>query len=295
MRPWSFVVALLVAVLASPAAHASAAGATPVPSADAEFLALVNGSRRAVGLHELRTDAELARIAYDWAVTMADRNDLEHNPALQRQVSRPWLALFENVGNGAYPRQIFDAFLASPSHREIIVDRSFTLIGIGTVRDASGLMWTSHVFMQPAGGSAPAPPQAAAPTTTRPAWPMLPKRSTPTAQAPAPAPGPAPSGTTPPAGIPAAGPTSGVTEPPATTALPAAEVPDPPTAEAATTAAADVTAGPTRVAASRLVAPQAASAGSQRPALLLVPLAGLALAGLVALRRARRARASQHW
>ncbi|MFP5372959.1 MAG: CAP domain-containing protein, partial [Actinomycetes bacterium] len=178
------VVAVLIVVLGIVVPRAAEAGApTPDPAADAEFLSMVNRRRSTLGRGTLQPDSHLAAVGRDWSVRMASSGELEHNPNLQRQVTHRWLSLFENVGAHDDARELFDGFVASRSHREIIDDPSFTMIGIGTVRDARGDLWTTHVFMQPASGARPpasspkavaAPPAAAAAPARPPAPPAPP-------------------------------------------------------------------------------------------------------------------------
>jgi hypothetical protein len=75
-------------------------------------------------------------------------------------------------------QQLFDAFVASPSHYENLIDPGFGFIGVGVVYDGQGRMWTAHRFM--AVGETPVttspPPQSPAagtvPTSSAPVSPI---------------------------------------------------------------------------------------------------------------------------
>ena len=217
-------------VLVGPAARPAGA-ATPVPSADAGFLSLLNGLRSSLGLGALAADPQLSGVARSWSATMASSGTLAHNGALSSQVGPVWTKLGENVGMGSSAAQIFDALVASPAHLRNMADPAFSLVGIGSVADASGRLWTTHVFLQPRGARAaaaptPAPPRpapAAAPATTRVPKPApsttaapLPVAPAPTTAAPVTTAAPAPPATLPPDPVTAAtdGSSSGPTAPP---------------------------------------------------------------------------------
>lgn len=161
---------LLVGPLAPPAS-----AATPVPTLDTTFASLLNGLRGTLGLGSLAVDGELSSIARAWSVQMADSGTLSHNGALKSQV-QGWSKVGENVGFGGTATQIFNALVASPPHMRNMSDRDFTRIGVGTVTDRQGRIWTTHVFMRPeaaaaapaASPTAPAARKAAPPTTATP-------------------------------------------------------------------------------------------------------------------------------
>lgn len=124
-----------------------------------QFVALVNRARAAGGVAPLEVHGELTALGRSWAGSMAAAGGISHNPGLASQVSAPWLVLGENVGRGGSVQAVFDALMASPSHRRNILDGRFTHIGVGVVHAPDGLLYTSHQFMQL--GAAPAPPPPA--------------------------------------------------------------------------------------------------------------------------------------
>jgi len=156
-------VALCVAFAGSPlpTAHASDA-------AEANYLARLNGERRAHGLPPLREMADLDRVAQRWSRQMADATRLSHNPRLTTLVTG-WRAVGENVGEGPTIDDLDDAFMASPPHRANVLDRDYTQVGIGTVR-ADGILWITVDFRRPDGThqASPSLRPALSSTVTRP-------------------------------------------------------------------------------------------------------------------------------
>jgi hypothetical protein len=85
---------------------------------------------------------------------MASRNSLSHNPNLAGEVSA-WQSLGENVGYGSSVSQLVATFWGSAPHRANILDRRFTLVGVGVVQ-VGHTLWVAEEFERPAGaGSAP--------------------------------------------------------------------------------------------------------------------------------------------
>ncbi|MBW3662911.1 MAG: CAP domain-containing protein [Actinobacteria bacterium] len=120
-------------------------------------LAFVNGSRSASGSPPVSLDPGLSSIAHGWAVTLAQRDELVHNArlpaALEDAFGSGWVSAGENLGRGPNVTSIHDGFLASASHRAVLLDPAYTLVGIAVVPNGQRLL-TVHVFVHPA---APAP------------------------------------------------------------------------------------------------------------------------------------------
>lgn len=176
-------VLLVLGPLAPPAS-----AATPAAALDGTFANLLNTLRTTRGLGSLSLDSELSSIARSWSVQMASSNTLSHNGALTRQASG-WAKLGENVGTGGVASSIFNALVASPPHMRNMADGEFTRVGIGTVTDAKGQIWTTHVFMRPSaagpsGSTAAAAPAAAAPTPAPAPAPATTRRAPATTAAP---------------------------------------------------------------------------------------------------------------
>lgn len=162
-----FVRLLVLATVVVGAALATGAPAyAAAPAAmEADFVARTNAARAAAGLPGYAVAADLVSVARQQSARMAARGTIYHNPNLTTDVAG-WQAVGENVGEGPSVADLSSAFLASPSHRANLLDRSFTQVGIGVVVDANGIVWVTQVFRQPlAAAPAPAPVTVPAPTT----------------------------------------------------------------------------------------------------------------------------------
>ena len=134
------LLALLVTLLVPTAARADA-------GAEAAFVQRVNQERAAQGLAPLAVADDLVAVARRHSGRMADAADLHHNPALASEVTG-WQKVGENVGRGPSVDPIHAAFMASPGHRQNILDGDWTELGVGVVvRD--GTVWVTQVFREP--------------------------------------------------------------------------------------------------------------------------------------------------
>lgn len=272
-------------VLVGPLVRPASAGL--VPSADTEFLGLLNTLRGTLGLPTLALDSQASSVARAWSQNMASTGVMAHNPDLSTQISS-WSKLGENVATGGLVAGIFSALVASPVHMRNMSDGGFTAIGIGTVLDGSGRLWTTHVFLRPGPAAAPARPVAPA-TTQAPAPPT-------TKAAPRPRPTAAPDST--PAAAPPTTPAAPAPTVPATTTPPAPPTTMTPTSPSTSSmailpveAASSV---PTASAPPLLVPVSSTSGPGPAPLLSLAALVGLvalAGAGLLAHRHTRVHRA----
>lgn len=213
VRPLAVVVAFaavsaMLSAGVTPAAAAPGAGTAravtaasaqlPDPAAsEAEFVARINQLRADRGLGALTVDPELTAQARRWARTMADAGRIFHASDLSVGVTANWRQLGENVGVGGELGPLFDAFVASPSHYENLVESTYTRVGVGVV-NAGDRMFTTHRFMAlapspppvatPPAPPAPAPttvpPTTAAPATTAPPTTVAPTTTPPTTAGP---------------------------------------------------------------------------------------------------------------
>lgn len=132
------------------------------------FIELVNELRVEEGVQPLLVDNELRVQAREWSETMAAKDSLEHSTDLASGMTADWALLGENIGvtDNADIDALFDAFVASPTHYQNLVDPEFSEVGVGVVYGPKGKLWTTHRFM---GLSEPAPPPpATSPPTTAP-------------------------------------------------------------------------------------------------------------------------------
>ena len=92
-------------------------------------------------------DGAIRWIPVEWSASMAESGNLAHNPRYDPQVraARPEAVVVgEAVGHhSSGARAVFDAFMASPTHRGLLLDGRFGAIGVGCAVDASGRTWVA--------------------------------------------------------------------------------------------------------------------------------------------------------
>jgi uncharacterized protein YkwD len=142
--------ALLVVAIALLCAPATALG-SPAGDDASRLYELTNQARAQQGLPALAYDDAAAGVAQSWAAELARSGNLRHNPNLvadvDAHVTRDWTRVGENVGYAGSADQVQAAYMSSPGHRANILG-SYNRVGIGTVRDGAGRLWTTVVFLQ---------------------------------------------------------------------------------------------------------------------------------------------------
>lgn len=139
----------------------------------ADLLAMLNQERSSRGLPPFTRRDDVDRVAAAWSDRLADAGELSHNDAYFSEQSRrdhDGKALGENVARDAEAQSAHQNLMASPRHRDNILDARFTVVGLGaTYRDGS--WWITEDFLQPAAApatrevarSVPGPPATTAP------------------------------------------------------------------------------------------------------------------------------------
>jgi uncharacterized protein YkwD len=124
----------------------------PVPMNTAqtdEILQHINNVRTNAGRAPVQRHAGLDVQAQLWAETMARNAQLAHSPNLQftagSALGGRYSALAENVGFGRSVPRVMHAFVQSPGHYANIIGR-YSMVGIGSARDASGRLWIAMQF-----------------------------------------------------------------------------------------------------------------------------------------------------
>ena len=140
-----------VAAPAPGSATTSTVAPAPAPMPDAgaigaDLRRALNEVRAAEGLAPLATDPVLAAMGQGWAAELAAEGGLRHSALIYEVIDDPaWTAAGENVGYGPTVDALVDAFVASPSHRENIVNPRYLSVGIGVVL-VDDVIWTAHLF-----------------------------------------------------------------------------------------------------------------------------------------------------
>lgn len=174
-------------LLATPARGCESPCAEPVVDTDgaARMVALANEERAAAGVPALTLRADVTSIAVAHSQAMAGDGNLRHNDAYFTTSTRTALNAKQLGENVAQNPDIDDAhrrLMNSEGHRANLLNPSFTVVGMGVVRDGDGQYWITQDFMQPRPAVAPVAP------APKPA----PRPVKPVAAAAAPAPAPAP-------------------------------------------------------------------------------------------------------
>ena len=173
LRRFLMVAATLLAFGGPLAVQRAQAGDTA-----ADLTAMTNADRARVGLRPLATAGDLQSLAQSRATEMARSGRLAHTSNLGTRVSG-WKRLGENVGRGPNLRDIQTAFMASPSHRQNIVDPGFTQLGVGVTWDGKEYFYVAVIFRTPSSTAGAPPPPPTSPTTTRATPPTTRAASTP--------------------------------------------------------------------------------------------------------------------
>lgn len=118
-------------------------------SAERQLVDLINAERTERGLLPLRDHADLEGAARAQAEAIAAAGYLFHNSSLG-SVTSGWEVLGENVGYGGSVSSVHDALMASPGHRDNILNPNYTHLGVGVVV-SGGSVWVAEVFMDSIG------------------------------------------------------------------------------------------------------------------------------------------------
>ncbi|MFQ5556406.1 MAG: CAP domain-containing protein [Acidimicrobiales bacterium] len=119
---------------------------TSDPGAASWFVSAVNDLRAGLGLAILARNGDLDARARSWAEQMAAGGVLGHSSNTHGLVASGWATAGENVGVGGSADAVFSALVASSSHYDNMVNPAFTSVGVGVAVDASGAVWTAHLF-----------------------------------------------------------------------------------------------------------------------------------------------------
>jgi uncharacterized protein YkwD len=122
-----------------------------------ELLERTNEERKKEGLSPVRPNPVLVKVARAHAANMARQQKPEHvldsktpYQRIKEAGYRYWVA-GENVAAGETDiADTFQGWMASPGHRDNILDRKYTEIGLGLGRDDKGWTYYAQLFATPA-------------------------------------------------------------------------------------------------------------------------------------------------
>lgn len=145
---------------------------------EAALVSGVNNARTAAGVPALRVAGGTTDVARRWAVSLANTTTLAHNANLGAQLdaagSTGWRVSGENVATGNDAAAVVAAYLNSPPHKANILDRRFTVVGVGAASNNAGRVADVLDFVDIADtratttpvGYSPTPPVVVTPTPT---------------------------------------------------------------------------------------------------------------------------------
>jgi uncharacterized protein YkwD len=142
------VLCLLAVILTTLAPSVSAQVADGSSRARADryrvrMLSLINEMRSSRGLPRFQLNHRLSPESWDHSRAMARRVELFHTPNLANIVEAYGATVWgENVGVAQTLRRILVLMMASPPHRQHLVDRRLGWIGIGVIK-MHGWLWVT--------------------------------------------------------------------------------------------------------------------------------------------------------
>lgn len=108
-----------------------------------------NRYRASQGLAPLAPHPTLDGVAQSWSETMAQQRTLRHNPDYRGAYPAAWRQAAENVGmfsREVAARDMLQAWINSPSHRQHLDNPNFTHIGVGWAVSAHGEVYATQNF-----------------------------------------------------------------------------------------------------------------------------------------------------
>ena len=122
-----------------------------------EVVRLVNAERAKAGLPALKINWELSRVARYKSADMANKGYFSHNSPtygtpfqMMENFGLRFSAAGENIAYGQRtPAEVMRDWMNSPGHRNNILSRSYTEIGVGLAKNKNGVCYWTQMFMKP--------------------------------------------------------------------------------------------------------------------------------------------------
>lgn len=126
-------------------------------SQESEVARLVNVERAKAGLPALTLNWQLSRVARYKSADMANKGYFSHNSPtygtpfqMMENFGLRFSAAGENIAYGQKtPAEVMKDWMNSPGHRNNIMSRSFTEIGVGLAKNKNGVCYWTQQFMKP--------------------------------------------------------------------------------------------------------------------------------------------------
>jgi uncharacterized YkwD family protein len=136
---------------APPTPAASGKSVSGESAMESQMLALVNQERAKAGLPALTSDPLLVKVARTKSQDMASRNYFSHQSPtygspfdMMRSFGVTYRAAGENIALNQSTPAAHTALMNSTGHRENILGRQYTKVGIGIVRGPRGYLFTQE-------------------------------------------------------------------------------------------------------------------------------------------------------
>ena len=120
-----------------------------------EVVRLVNVERQKQGLGKLSLNAKLSNVATLKSQDMINKNYFDHTSPtygspfdMMKQFNISYKTAGENIAKGQNtPAEVVKAWMNSQCHRENILNKNYTEIGIGVAKDANGTLYWTQMFI----------------------------------------------------------------------------------------------------------------------------------------------------
>lgn len=131
--------------------------ASPLKTLEDEVVRLVNAERAKYGLPALKNNWQVARVARYKSQDMVNRGYFAHQSPtygspfnMMENFGIKFSAAAENIAKGQRTaKDVVAAWMNSPGHRENILSKQTTEIGVGAAKESNGtLVWT-QMFIKP--------------------------------------------------------------------------------------------------------------------------------------------------
>ena len=122
-----------------------------------EVIRLVNVERSKAGLQLLKTNWQLCRVARYKSADMAQKGYFDHNSPtygspfkMMESFGLKFSSAGENIAYGQRtPAEVMNGWMNSPGHRNNIMSRTYTDIGVGLAKNSSGVCYWTQQFIKP--------------------------------------------------------------------------------------------------------------------------------------------------
>ncbi len=158
-KPKSIIFVLLTLIAINFSVFIQPVSAENFDDDEFQIFQLVNSERYKNQLNNLEWDDKLAKIAREYSQTMARENFLEHTDAQGKTVVDRakdqrlgnWRKIGENLffcrGITKFDTIAVKGWMKSMTHRQNILDKSWTATGIGIAQSRDGSIYITQVFL----------------------------------------------------------------------------------------------------------------------------------------------------